>query len=278
MRLEAVERLRLETDLRAAIERDEFIVYYQPKVCIKTGALIELEALVRWMHPGRGLVGPVEFIPLAEETGLILPLGECVLRKACLQMKQWMADFEVGPVMRVSVNLSFRQFKQPDLFERIVGILDETGLPPDRLSLEVTEGVLMENVEAAVVLMNRLRARKIGLQLDDFGTGYSSLSYLRRLPFDGLKIDKSFVQETGLRHENAEIVATIALLARTLGMKVLAEGVETRAQLEMLLGAGCDYAQGNLFSAAVDSESASRFFAGFRHILNPAGELYAAIS
>jgi diguanylate cyclase (GGDEF)-like protein/PAS domain S-box-containing protein len=277
MRLEAVERLRLETDLRAAVERDEFVVFYQPKVCIRTGTLIELEALVRWMHPERGLVGPVEFIPLAEETGLIIQLGECVLRKSCRQMTDWLKRFDVDPAMRVSVNLSFRQFRQPDLFERIVGILEETGLSPERLSLEITEGVLMENVENAVVLMNRLRARRIGLQLDDFGTGYSSLSYLRRLPFDGLKIDKSFVQETGLRHENAEIVATIALLARTLGMKVLAEGVETREQLRMLIHAGCDYVQGNLFSAAVDHVGAEAFFAGFHDVVIEALAKVAAV-
>jgi EAL domain-containing protein (putative c-di-GMP-specific phosphodiesterase class I) len=174
----------------------------------------------------------------------------------------------VGPGVRVSVNLSCRQFNQPDLFERIMGILAETGLSPERLSLEVTEGVLMENVDNAVLLLNRLRAKNIGLQLDDFGTGYSSLSYLRRLPFDGLKIDKSFVHEMGLRQENVEIVGTIALLARTLGMTVLAEGVETHEQIQMLIGAGCDYAQGNLFSVAVDSEAARAFFGGFRHILS----------
>ena len=270
MRLDAVERLRLETDLRTAIERDELVVFYQPKVCMTTGMLIELEALVRWMHPQRGLVGPVEFIPLAEETGLILQLGECVLRKACRQMAAWLDDLNVGPGVRVSVNLSCRQFNQPDLFDRIMGILAETGLPADRLSLEVTEGVLMENVDNAVLLLNRLRAKNIGLQLDDFGTGYSSLSYLRRLPFDGLKIDKSFVHEMGLRQENVEIVGTIALLARTLGMTVLAEGVETHEQIQMLIGAGCDYAQGNLFSVAVDSEAARAFFGGFRHILSQA--------
>jgi diguanylate cyclase (GGDEF)-like protein/PAS domain S-box-containing protein len=268
MRLDAVERLHLETDLRTAIERDELVVFYQPKVCMTTGMLIELEALVRWMHPLRGLVGPVDFIPLAEETGLILQLGECVLRKACGQMAAWLDELNVGPGVRVSVNLSCRQFNQPDLFERIMGILAETGLSPERLSLEVTEGVLMENVDNAVLLLNRLRAKNIGLQLDDFGTGYSSLSYLRRLPFDGLKIDKSFVHEMGLRQENVEIVGTIALLARTLGMTVLAEGVETHEQIQMLIGAGCDYAQGNLFSVAVDSEAARAFFGGFRHILS----------
>jgi diguanylate cyclase (GGDEF)-like protein/PAS domain S-box-containing protein len=268
MRLAAVERLQLETDLRAAIEQDELVVYYQPKVCIATGRLIELEALVRWMHPQRGLIGPLDFIPLAEETGLIVQLGEWVLRKACRQMADWLREFDTDPGIRVSVNLSCRQFKQPDLFHRIMGILQETGLSPERLSLEVTEGVLMENVDNAVVLLNRLQAKKIGLQLDDFGTGYSSLSYLCRLPFDGLKIDKSFVQETQLRQENVDIVGTIALLAHTLGMTVLGEGVETMEQLQMLIGSGCDYAQGNLFSGAVDSASAGAFFSGFRHVVS----------
>jgi diguanylate cyclase (GGDEF)-like protein/PAS domain S-box-containing protein len=268
MRLEAVERLRLETDLRTAIEQDELVVFYQPKVCMSTGKLMELEALVRWRHPLRGLVGPVEFIPLAEETGLILQLGECVLRKSCEQMAAWMRELDVDSNVRVSVNLSFRQFKQPDLFDRIMEILAETGLPPERLSLEVTEGVLMENVDSAVALLTRLRNQKIGLQIDDFGTGYSSLSYLRQLPFDGLKVDKSFVHEMGSRQENFEIVGTIALLARTLGMKVVAEGVETLEQLQLLINAGCDYAQGNLFSAAVDSEQSRKFFDGFRYIIN----------
>jgi diguanylate cyclase (GGDEF)-like protein/PAS domain S-box-containing protein len=270
MRLEAVERLRLETDLRTAIEGDELAVYYQPKVCMATGRLIELEALVRWRHPQRGVVGPMEFIPLAEDTGLIIQLGECVLRKSCLQMKAWLSEYDLDPEVRVSVNLSCRQFREPNLFDRIVGILEETGLPPERLSLEVTEGVLMENVDAAIVLLNRLRAHQIGLELDDFGTGYSSLSYLRRLPFDGLKIDKSFVNEIGLRQENAEIVGMIALLAHSLGMKVLAEGVETLEQLRMLIDLGCDYAQGHLFSAPVDSEAASEFFSGFAKIIGEA--------
>jgi diguanylate cyclase (GGDEF)-like protein len=268
MRLEAVERLRLETDLRTAIEQDELVVFYQPKVDMSNGKLMELEALVRWRHPLRGLVGPVEFIPLAEETGLILQLGECVLRKSCQQLVDWMKELDIDPGVRVSVNLSFRQFKQPDLFERIMGILEETGLEPERLSLEVTEGVLMDNVDAAIALLNRLRAQNIGLQIDDFGTGYSSLSYLRRLPFDGLKIDKSFVHEMASRQENFEIVGTIALLARTLGMKVVAEGVETMEQLQLLINAGCDYAQGNLFSAAVDAERSREFFKGFREIID----------
>jgi len=267
MRLEAMERLRLETDLRAAVERDELVVYYQPKVCMETGKLMELEALVRWIHPQRGMVGPMEFIPLAEDTGLIVQLGECVLRKACRQMKLWLEEMEIDPGMRMSVNLSCRQFREPRLFERIIEILEETGLPADRLSLEVTEGVLMENVDNAVALLHRLQSRDIGLQLDDFGTGYSSLSYLRRLPFDGIKIDKSFVKDIGQRQENAEIVGMIALLAHSLGMKVLAEGVETVEQLQLLIDLGCDHAQGHLFSRPVDSEAAAKFFGGFRKII-----------
>ena len=272
MRLEAVRRLRLETDLRKAIERDELMVYYQPKVCLRTGRVAEVEALVRWESPDRGMVSPADFIPMAEETGLIIPLGSYVLRKACLQMAAWARDRRVPPGMRVSVNLSCRQFNQPDLFELIMGILQDTGLPPERLSLEITEGVLMENMENAVALLTRLRGAKIGLQIDDFGTGYSSLNYLHRLPFDGLKIDKSFVREIGVRPENSEIVNTIMMLGRTLGMSVVAEGVETALQLQLLVDSGCDYAQGFMFSEAVDSKRAERFFEGFSDVLNGAPE------
>jgi EAL domain-containing protein (putative c-di-GMP-specific phosphodiesterase class I) len=267
MRLKAVERLNLETDLRKAIEQGNLVLYYQPKVCIATGVVSELEALVRWTHPDRGVVGPIDFIPLAEETGLILQLGTFVLRAACSQMAAWIREFEMSPDTRVSVNLSCRQFRHPDLFGEIMGILEETGLPPERLSLEITEGVLMENMENAIDLLNRLRQQNIGLQIDDFGTGYSSLSYLRRLPFDGLKIDRSFVKEIGQGVENDEIVSTISLLGRTLGMSVVAEGVETLSQLEMLTNSGCNYAQGFLFSEAVDSVSAKHFFRGFKDIV-----------
>ncbi len=258
MRLKAVERLSLETDLRQAIERDNLVVHYQPKVCLATGVVAELEALVRWTHPERGIVEPVHFILL---------LGTFVLRTACRQMADWIRDFDVDPGTRVSVNLSCRQFRHPDLFGEIMGILKETGLPPERLSLEITEGVLMENMENAIALLNRLRDENIGLQIDDFGTGYSSLSYLRRLPFDGLKIDRSFVKEIGQGTEGDEIVSTISLLGRSLGMSVVAEGVETLSQVRMLINSGCNYAQGFLFSEAVASGSAHHFFEGFGEIL-----------
>ncbi|MCU1260814.1 MAG: diguanylate cyclase/phosphodiesterase with sensor(s) [Bryobacterales bacterium] len=268
MRFRAVERLRLETDLRNAIENNELVLYYQPKVCLVTGVVAELEALVRWNHPERGLISPSEFIPLADETGLILPLGTWVLREACRQMREWLREFPVDSRLRVSVNLSCKQFKQENFFEQITGVLLQADLAPERLSLEVTEGVLMENMENAVVLLKRLRERGIGLQIDDFGTGYSSLTYLHRLRFDALKIDRDFVREMCFRQENAQIVRTIILLARTLGMSVVAEGVENSAQLQLLIDSGCDYAQGHLFSEAVDGASASRFFGGFSRVLD----------
>jgi diguanylate cyclase (GGDEF)-like protein/PAS domain S-box-containing protein len=274
MRFRAVERLRLETDLRDAIQARHLTVSYQPKVCIATGVVSELEALVRWNHRDRGVVGPVDFIPVAEETGLILQLGTFVLRSACRQMAAWLREFDVDASTRVSVNLSCRQFRHPDLFGEIMGILAETGLPPERLSLEITEGVLMEDMESAVAILKRLRAQNIGLQIDDFGTGYSSLSYLRRLPFDCLKIDRSFVKEIGQGIENDEIVSTIALLGRTLGMSVVAEGVETLSQLQMLTDAGCEYAQGFLYSEAVDGAEARRFFSGFGPLLSAAAGEY----
>ncbi len=275
MRFRAVERLRMETDLRNAIEKDSLSLYYQPKVCLVTGIVAEVEALVRWDHPERGMIGPAEFIPLADETGLIEPLGEWVLRKACAQMAAWLVSYDLDPRMRVSVNLSCRQFAQPELLDQILGILHQTGLPPERLSLEITEGVLMENMESAGILLKKLRDQKIGLQIDDFGTGYSSLNYLHRLPFDALKIDRSFVEEMGVRGENAQIVSTIIVLARTLGMGVVAEGVETEQQLFQLLKFGCDYAQGHLFSAAVNAEAAACLFGGFARFLDrsmPAAE------
>jgi diguanylate cyclase (GGDEF)-like protein/PAS domain S-box-containing protein len=269
MRLEAVERLRLETDLRETIKKGGLGVFYQPKVCVHTGALAELEALARWEHPTRGFISPEDFIPVAEETGLILELGHYILRRACLQMAEWLREADVAPGVRVSVNLSCRQFSQPDLLDQILGILRDTGLPPERLSLEVTEAILMENADEILDVLKRLREEGIGLQIDDFGTGYSSLSYLRRFPFNGLKIDQSFISDIDVRRENAEIVAMIALLARTLGMKAVAEGVETQQQLGILVRAGCEYAQGNLFSPPVDEIAAKSFFAGFRDITSP---------
>ena len=257
MRSRAAERLRLETDLRNAIFNGEIDVHYQPKVGLQLREIIDVEALARWNHPTRGLILPSEFIPVADETGLIIPLGRAVLRKACAQMASWQRDY---PAKRValSVNLSCRQFKQSDLVEDILRTLSETGLSPQRLSLEITESCLMENKTKALEMLQQLRARGIGLQIDDFGTGYSSFSYLHQLPFTELKIDRSFVSGMSESAGSAQIVRTIIVLARTLGMNVVAEGIETRDQLSQLTALGCDYGQGYLFAKPAGPEAIER--------------------
>jgi diguanylate cyclase (GGDEF)-like protein/PAS domain S-box-containing protein len=267
MRSLAVERLRSETDLRRAIESGGMVLHYQPKVCLVTGVVAELEALVRWPHPTRGLIPPAEFISLAEETGLILPLGKWVLETACRQMAGWHARFTDNPRMRISVNVSAKQFTQPLFLSEVMSVLSATGLAPEHLSIEITESVLMENTETTLELLHKLREAKIGLQIDDFGSGYSSLNYLHRFPVNALKIDRAFVRELGLRPENAQIVETIVMLARTLGMSVIAEGVETVEQLRHLSGLGCDYAQGHLFSPPLDSDRVVQVFDGFSTFL-----------
>jgi diguanylate cyclase (GGDEF)-like protein/PAS domain S-box-containing protein len=246
MRQRAVDRMQMESDLRAAVPRGELLVHYQPKVSLVTGKVVEFEALVRWNHPVRGLVYPMSFIPLADETGLILSIGEWVLLQACRQLADWRRRFkrEVG----VSVNISGRQFESMELVGQVRYILNETGIPASSLSLEVTESVFLENPESAIRQLNELREIGIGLKIDDFGTGFSSLSYLHRLPFNELKIDRSFIAGFGSKAEAKHIVHTIILLARLLGMKVVAEGVETEDQLNQLTALSCDYAQGNFFS------------------------------
>jgi diguanylate cyclase (GGDEF)-like protein/PAS domain S-box-containing protein len=273
MRSLAVERLRNETDLRQAIESGNLVLHYQPKVCLITGVVAELEALVRWPHPSRGLVPPGEFIALAEETGLILPLGKWVLQTACRQMVVWQRDLHFNPRMRISVNVSAKQFVQPSFLADVMAVLSDSGLSPEHLSIEITESVLMENTESTLALLHKLREAKIGLQIDDFGSGYSSLNYLHRFPVDALKIDRSFIRELGSRPENTQIVETILMLARTLGISVIAEGVETMEQLRHLAKLGCDYAQGNLFSSPLDSVEAPAIFAGFSTFLGQSAGL-----
>jgi diguanylate cyclase (GGDEF)-like protein/PAS domain S-box-containing protein len=248
--------LKLENDLRRAIERKEFCLYYQPIVALAAGRISGFEALVRWRHPERGLVLPSEFIPLAEETGLIVPLGMWVLEAACRQMQEWHALSPLHRGLKVSVNLSGRQFAQADLLERITRVLSETRFDPRCLQLELTESVVMDNAKAIVALMGDLRALGLELAIDDFGTGYSSLSYLQRFPIHTLKIDRSFISPHGDEdRDNAEIVRTIILLARNMGKDVVAEGVETEEQLARLRALGCDYAQGYLFSRPQDAEA-----------------------
>ncbi|HZH89264.1 MAG TPA: PAS domain S-box protein [Pyrinomonadaceae bacterium] len=253
MHARVVALLRLENDLRRAVERDEFRLQYQPIVSLDTGRVSGFEALVRWQHPELGLIQPGDFISVAEETGVIVELGQWVLEEACRQMRLWQSISPRHNRLKLSVNLSSRQFVQLDLYERIVEVLAQTGLAPTTLQLEITESILMENAHSIVPLLGRLRELGVELAIDDFGTGYSSLSYLSRLkPIHTLKIDRSFISMGGDDHENSEIVRTIIMLARNMGKEVVAEGIETAEQLARLRTLDCAYGQGYLFSRPQD--------------------------
>jgi diguanylate cyclase (GGDEF)-like protein len=241
----AVRLLHLEADLRHAIERRELVLHYQPVVGLANGAIEAVEALVRWQHPQRGLISPQEFIPLAEETGLIVRLGEWVLGAACAQMSAW---HTAGLPLRVAVNVSTQQLKRNDMPARVARILRETGLDPRYLELELTESSVMDNPEAIIATLEELKAMGIQLSIDDFGTGYSSLSYLKRLPITTVKIDRSFVQDVTRDPNDAAITAAIRAMAHSLNLRVIAEGVETEEQLAFVCGQHCDSAQGYLFS------------------------------
>ncbi|HEX9397646.1 MAG TPA: EAL domain-containing protein [Burkholderiales bacterium] len=245
------ERLQMENALRRALERQEFLLHYQQKVDVKTGAIIGAEALVRWLHPEWGLVRPVRFIPLAEETGLIVQLGEWVLHEACRQTRTWM-DQGLNPGV-VSVNLSARQFRQEGLVRMVSRILEDTGVDPLQLEVELTESMVMHNVEAAIATLQGLKSLGVTLSVDDFGTGYSSLSYLKNLPIDTLKIDRSFVREigTGAEEDEGVLAQAIISLGHSLHLKVIAEGVETDAQLRFLKRHDCDQVQGFLYGEPV---------------------------
>ena len=260
MHARAVSRLQLESDLRQAIERKEFCVFYQPIVSLQTGRLAGFEALVRWNHPRRGLVSPADFIPVAEETGLIVPIGELVLQEACARIRQWQVDSPSHRALSLSVNLSARQVAQPDLLDRIKEALENSKLNPHCLKLEITESVVMENAEAAALMFKQLRSLGVQLSIDDFGTGYSSLSYLHRFPLNYLKIDRSFVMRLTTENDNA-IVRTISTLARNLGMEVIAEGIETEEQYQQLKMLGCEYGQGYLFSRPVNKDAVVQLLA-----------------
>ena len=264
MHARAVSRLQLESDLRQAVEQKEFCVYYQPIVSLQTGRLAGLEALVRWNHPRRGLVSPADFIPVAEETGLIVPIGEWVLQEACKHIRRCQLVYPSHRSLSLSVNLSARQVAQPDLLERIKDALAASKLDPHCLKLEITESVVMENAEAAALMFKQLRALGVQLSIDDFGTGYSSLSYLHRFPLNYLKIDRSFVSRLTTDNDNA-IVRTISTLARNLGMEVIAEGIETEEQYQQLKILGCEYGQGFLFSHPVDNEGVLHLLAQDAH-------------
>ncbi|HST50843.1 MAG TPA: EAL domain-containing protein [Pyrinomonadaceae bacterium] len=261
MHARAINLLQLETDMRRAVEREEFFIHYQPIVSLGDFRLRGFEALVRWQHPERGFISPMDFIPVAEETGMIIQIGEFVLREACRQMQQWQKGFPADPPLYVTVNLSSKQFSQTTLISKVGMILQETGVRPQSVKLEITESVVMENIDTATDMLRQLRALGVQLAIDDFGTGYSSLSYLHRFPIDTLKIDRSFVTRMTDNTENAEIVRTIVVLAQNLGMDVVAEGVETNEQLVLLQKLGCENGQGYFFSKPVGADGAEKIIA-----------------
>ncbi|HEX8922678.1 MAG TPA: EAL domain-containing protein, partial [Pyrinomonadaceae bacterium] len=261
MHARAMNLLQMESDLRRAIERKEFILHYQPIVALETGKISGFEALIRWQHPERGFVSPDDFIPIAEETGLIIPIGQWVLEEACRQIHEWQEEFPQYPPLQISVNLSSKQFVNSSLIDQIRRVLRETGVEPHSLKLEITESVVMENFESAIEMLNQLRTLGIELSIDDFGTGYSSLSYLHRFPISTLKIDRSFVSRMSDNNENGEIVRTIMMLARSLKMDVVAEGVETQDQLSQLAMLECEYGQGYYFSKPLNVTGAAKLLA-----------------
>jgi diguanylate cyclase (GGDEF)-like protein/PAS domain S-box-containing protein len=260
MNARAHELLLLEGDLRKALEFEQLVLHYQPQFELDGGELVGMEALVRWRHPRRGLVSPGDFIPLAEETGLIVPLGEWVLRQACLQNRAWQQ--QGLPQVRMAVNISARQFRQPDFVDQVDRILSETGLAPDCLELEITESVVMEDFSEAIMTLTDLKVRGIHLSIDDFGTGYSSLSYLKRFPISKLKIDQDFVRDVTVDANDAAIAASVIALAQSMNLEVIAEGVETEAQLDFLLEKGCRQGQGFLLGRPLPAGQAEHFFKG----------------
>ncbi len=251
MNTSAMQRLALESSLRRAIEREEFHVYYQPKVNMNSGSLVGMEALVRWQHPELGLVSPTDFIPIAEESGMIVPLGEWVLRQACTFTRRLHSE---GKMLGVAVNLSARQLKHPSLADTIISILDETGLDAKYLNLEITESSILVDAEGAVETLGRLKAIGTQLSLDDFGTGYSSLGHLKKLPIDVLKIDQSFIRDVTTDPDDASLVMAMVTLAHNLRLKVVAEGIETPEQLGFLNLLRCDEYQGYLYSPPLSEE------------------------
>ena len=264
MQRDSLARLDLEDDLRRALEREEFRVHYQPIVDMTSGRMVEAEALVRWQHPTRGLLLPKDFIPVAEEMGLIVPLGHWVLEQACREAAEWAAFCPIHPPIAISVNISPRQFQQPSLDLDVAEVLHRTGLRPDCLKLEITEGVIMEDVGWTITMMAKLKSIGVKLAIDDFGTGYSSLAYLKRLPLDVLKIDQSFVQGIGSIREDAAIVQAILSLAESLNLDVIGEGIETAEQAELLNSWHCSRGQGYFFVRPTDAEGARAFLQASR--------------
>jgi Amt family ammonium transporter len=252
------ERANLELDLRHAVERGELSMHYQPIVSLREGRLIGFEALLRWNHGERGFVPPNKFIPIAEESGLIVPITNWILNETCSQLARWRRISPASENLIVSVNISGKHLTADDLVDDVELALDAAKLPADLLKLEITESTAMENAEHTIDVLNRLKKIGVQLSLDDFGTGYSSLSHLHRLPFDTLKIDRSFVSRVGENGENSEVLQTIISLAQNLKMRVIAEGIETESQLNVLRNLGCDLGQGYLLAKPQPRENAEK--------------------
>jgi len=254
-----VERQSIEESLRRALEREEFVVHYQPKVNLRTGDISGAEALIRWNHPTRGMVPPGDFIPIAEDCGLILPIGNWILREACKQARTWM---DAGlPLTTMAVNISAMEFRDEDFLEGVFKILEQTGLDPRSLELELTESVLMKRAESTQSILKALRASGVQLAVDDFGTGYSSLSYLRKFPIDALKIDQSFIRQITTAPDETTIVTAVISMGRSLKLRVIAEGVESQEELAFLQARQCDEAQGYYFSRPVLPEQFAKLLA-----------------
>jgi EAL domain-containing protein (putative c-di-GMP-specific phosphodiesterase class I) len=268
MRAAAVQRIELEADLRRAVEQDEFVLHYQPIVELDSGRLTGVEALVRWRHPTRGLLAPGSFIPLAEETGLLVTIGRWVLRRACQQVHSWQLTIPGCEQLAMSVNLSAVQLTQADLVAEVADALAEAGLEARLLTLELTESVLLDDTDATAATLRRLKALGVQLAIDDFGTGYSSLSYLRRLPIDILKIDKTFVDAVADGVESSALTEAIIKLAGTLHLTPIAEGIEHQAQLQRLRDLHCHYGQGFHLAKPVDEDQLTKLL----HDQQPAGD------
>ncbi|NJL42655.1 MAG: EAL domain-containing protein [Pseudanabaena sp. SU_2_4] len=261
MASQARQQLLLESELRRAIEHKEFRVYYQPVVQLDTGKIVEVEALVRWQHPQRGLVQPLEFISLAEETGLIIPIGQWVFQAACQQLQEWHLKYPSDPPLIISVNLSSKQFQQPQIAEKIAMTLQEHNLEPGCLKMEITESILLKNTAVNLDIMQQIKELGVHLAIDDFGTGFSALNYLKQFPIDTLKIDRAFTNGLGQNAEDTAIVHAIIAFAKALNLSITAEGIETAEQLALLQELKCDRGQGYYFAEPLTSEALSQLLA-----------------
>jgi EAL domain-containing protein (putative c-di-GMP-specific phosphodiesterase class I) len=260
MNFRAHQLFSMENDMRLALERNEFTLHYQPQVNLISGMVCGAEALLRWKHPDKGFVAPAEFIPVAEETGQIIPIGEWVLHSACAQLAEWR---RLGmPIFPISINLSISQLRQPKLAQMIIAVLKETELHPQDLELEITEGVMMNEAQATMAFLDQMHELGVQLAIDDFGTGYSSLSYLKKMPLDRLKVDQSFVRDIATDENDAAIVRSIISLGHQFKLQVIAEGVETLEQLDFLRTRGCDEIQGYYYSRPLPAEEFAIFING----------------